>query len=281
VPGEPLIFQPGEELHRVANELQPADHAAAELSVDLERHPWLRGLDERALANLGIALTEFLCRPSFGSRSKREVELEVFALLKRHRDDWTTLGEIADDLAISRSRARSLVLDHYAREVGREGRGARRRILLEHVRTWPLKQIEQQNEQLRIVIDDPFIRDLLKNFAYGRGILLDQSFASEIQSFSWDSYARLVAELQSDGTHLTEDDFLNLTADMRRQLTSAAARNVGAQVELDAQLQEIEKLAQKARKSDDERRRELAIEILRRYGPMLARLAGRAAGVPV
>ena len=82
------------------------------------------------------------------------------------------LGEVADDLAISRSRARSLVLDHYAREVGREGRG----------------------------IDDPLIRDLLKSFAYGRGIL--------------------------------------------------------------------------------KQRRELAVQILKRYRPMLARIAGRAAGVP-
>ena len=278
--GDPLIYKPDDDLEQLAQDGH-VRATEAEPRLDPERQPWLRGLDERALANIAVELTEFLCRPSFGSRTKREVELETFALLKRHRADWATLGDIADDLAISRSRARSLVLDHYAREVGREGRGARRRILLEHVRAWPLQQIEQQNDQLRIVIDDPFIRDLLKNFAYGRGILLDRSFASEIQTFSWDSYARLVAALQSEGTHLTEADFLVLTADLRRQLRTAAARNVAAQVELDAQLQELEKLAQKARKSKDEQRRELAVQILKQYGPMLAKIAGRAAGVPV
>jgi hypothetical protein len=280
VSGEPLIYKPDDDLEQLAQDGRERAGEAV-LGLDPERHPWLRGVDERVLANIAVELTEFICRPSFGSRTKREVELETFALLKRHRSDWSTLGEIADDLAISRSRARSLVLDHYAREVGREGRGARRRILREHVGAWPLQQIEQQNDQLRIVIDDPFIRDLLKNFAYGRGILLDRSFASEIQTFSWDSYARLVAALHSEGTRLTEADFLILTADLRRQLRAAAARNTAAQVELDAQLQEIEKLAQKARKSKDEQRRELAVQILKQYGPTLAKIAGRAAGVPV
>jgi hypothetical protein len=51
------------------------------------------------------------------------------------------------------------------------------------VAQWPRQQIEQGNHQLKIVVDDPFVRDLLKNFAHGHGILLDQSFASEIQSF--------------------------------------------------------------------------------------------------
>jgi hypothetical protein len=280
VPDEPLIYSSHDDFHPERGDEDNSLSDQEDVALDADRHPWLRGLDERALANLGVALTEFVCRPSFGSRTKREVELEVFAQLKRHRADWTNLGEIADDLAISRSRARSLVLDHYARQVGKEGRGARRRILAQHVKGWPMQQIEQQNQQLKIVIDDPFVRDLLKNFAYGRGILLDQSFAAEIQTFSWDSYARLLAELQSEGTTLSSGDFLTLTSDLRRQLRQAAARNAAAQVELDAQLQEIEKLAQKARKSKDEQRRELAVQMLKQYGPVLARIAGRAAGVP-
>ena len=56
-------------------------------------------------------------------------------------------------------------------------------IVREHVAQRLRQQIEQGNHELKIVVDDPFVRDLLKNFAHGHGILLDQSFASEIQSF--------------------------------------------------------------------------------------------------
>ena len=173
-------------------------------------------------------------------------------------------------------RAKSLVLEYNARRVGESGRGARRTILREHVEGWPGQQIEQTNEQLKIVIDDPFIRDLLKNFAYGNGILLDQSFAAEIQTFSWDSYGRLLTALYSDGTKITDDDFLTLTSRLRLQITRAAARSTAAQVELEAQLDEIDGLAKKARKSKEERRRELVMELLSKYGPTLAKAAGRA-----
>lgn len=244
-----------------------------DLALDEDRHPWLRGFDERALANLAVEFTTFICRPSFGARSKREIEFELFAELRSHRADWTTLGEIAEDLAISRSKARSLVLEHHARQVGEQGRGARRAILRRAIAAWPTQQIEQDHDRLKIVIDDPFVRDLLKNFAYGKGILLDQSFASEVQTFSWDSYARLLAALSSEGTTISDEDFMTLTADLRRQIATAAARNTAAQVELDAKLEELEELAQKARKSKGERRRELTIQLLKEYGPTLASLA--------
>lgn len=54
---------------------------------------------------------------------------------------------------------------------------------------------------------------------------------------------------------------------------TAAARNTAAQVELVAKLLELEKLAQRARKSNGEQRRELAIQLLKDYGPTLASLA--------
>jgi len=275
VTDEPLIYS--KEL--VTGPASPAVVSdISDLALDEDRQPWLRSLDERTLANLAIALTTFICRPSFGARSKHEIELELFAELRAHRPDWTTLGGIAEDLAISRSKARSLVLEHHSRQVGEQGRGARRAILREAIAAWPTQQIEQDHDRLRIVIDDPFVRDLLKNFAYGNGILLDQSFASEIQTFSWDSYARLLTALYSEGTTITDSDFMTLTADLRRQITTAAARNTAAQVELDAKLEELEKLAQKARKSKGEGRRDLTIQLLKDYGPTLTSLALSTAG---
>ena len=36
-----------------------------------------------------------------------------------------------------------------------------------------------------MVIDDPFLRDLLRNHAYESGIDIDTSFANEIVTLSW------------------------------------------------------------------------------------------------
>jgi hypothetical protein len=74
-----------------------------ERSDDLQ--PWLRGLTQQDLAQIAVDLTYTICRPSFGSLSKRELEQLTFQLLYDHRGtDWSTLGEIADDLSHSMRR---------------------------------------------------------------------------------------------------------------------------------------------------------------------------------
>ena len=56
---------------------------------------------------------EWMRRPSFGSRTKREVELKVFELLYRDRiaSGTVTVGDVAEELAVTRARARSLLLE--------------------------------------------------------------------------------------------------------------------------------------------------------------------------
>src|SRR5215212_8142791 len=132
---------------------------------DDELQPWLRGLSEQELASIAVELTQAICRPSFGSLSKRELEQTTFRLLYEHRQaDWVSLGEIADDLAISRTKARNLVLEYRARQTGRMKRGERLKLLRAEVLSWPKRNVGHKADELRIVVDDPFIRDLLKNF---------------------------------------------------------------------------------------------------------------------
>jgi DNA-directed RNA polymerase sigma subunit (sigma70/sigma32) len=79
-----------------------------ERSDDLQ--PWLRALTRQDLAQIAVDPTDAVCRSAFGSLSKRELEQLTFQLLYDHGGtDWSTLGEIADDLAISRTKARNLV----------------------------------------------------------------------------------------------------------------------------------------------------------------------------
>jgi hypothetical protein len=168
---------------------------------DLPRHgrPWLKDMDDAACADAFRRFADFMCRPAFGAQSKREIELRLFALLYRARLQGTSVGQIADELAVSRTKARNLILDSRARYMGEEPPGSREARLRGEVKKWPRNRITEGDEkQLRFIVDDPFLRDILKNYAYERSIVLDGSFAGEVVTLSWPSYARLLASLIGD-----------------------------------------------------------------------------------
>jgi hypothetical protein len=164
--------------------------------------PWLDGFE----GDPGVAFAEllaFLCRPAFGSRSKREVELEVIRLLyeARVRAGTLTIGEVADALAISRSKARGYLQEVRARLVAGETPAGRKRILYEAVVHWPQRgQLEhdKRTERLRVVVEDAYLRDLLKTHAYRSNVVLDASFSSEVVTLSWPAYERLLRSLIPD-----------------------------------------------------------------------------------
>lgn len=235
---------------------------------DDDLHPWLRGLDERQLAELAVELTDAICRPSFGSLTKRELEQTLFKLLYKHRaDDWRNLGDIAEDLAISRTRARSLVQEYRNRSIGSAPRGQRLQLLREEVLSWSRRSVERDNERLRVVIDDPFLRDLLKNFAYGRGILVDQSLSSEIQSFTWHTYGQLLDALWEDQGGADEDAIRMFGAELRLQLRAAEFADALNEGELRKLLAEVDKDVDKLVNTPAERRWRTAKEAGTKYGP--------------
>ncbi|MGH2941989.1 MAG: hypothetical protein ACRDLN_04355 [Solirubrobacteraceae bacterium] len=230
--------------------------------------PWLRGLDDAALGQLAVDLTTAICRPSFGSLSKRELEQTLFKLLYEHRgEDWRTLGEIADDLAVSRSKARSLMLEYRNRQTGQLGRGERARLLRREVLSWPQRNVDQSGDKLRIVVDDPFLRDLLKNFAYARGVLLDQSFTGEILVFGWDAYGQLLAGVYEHDGGVSQEDLQTITAGLRHQIADAAAVTKLSQATLDERLAQLDKDIDKLLKTRGERRAAHVVEFAKTWGP--------------
>jgi hypothetical protein len=185
-----------------------------------ETAPWLHGFDgDRGAAF--AQLLEFLCRPAFGSRSKREVELEVVRLLyaERVRAGTLTVGEVSDALAISRSKARGYLQEVRARLVAGETPAGRQRILYDAVVHWPQRgQLEhdRRTERLRVVVEDAYLRDLLKTHAYRANVVLDASFSSEIVTLSWPAYERLLRSLLPDDS---ADEALDIfAADVRAVL---------------------------------------------------------------
>jgi hypothetical protein len=109
-----------------------------------------------------------------------------------------TVGEVADALAISRSKARGYLQEVRARLVAGETPAGRERILYDAVIHWPQRgQIEHDKkiERLRVVVEDAYLRDLLKTHAYRSNVVLDASFSSEIVTLSWPAYERLLRSL--------------------------------------------------------------------------------------
>jgi hypothetical protein len=242
-----------------------------ERSDDLQ--PWLRGLTDQDLAQIAVDLTYAICRPSFGSLSKRELEQLTFQLLYDHRGtDWSTLGEIADDLAISRTKARNLVLEYRARQTGRMKRGERLKLLRAEVLSWPKRNVGHKADELRIVVDDPFIRDLLKNFAYGRGILLDRSFSGEILTFDWRAYGQLLAGIYEAQGGVTKNDAETIGAELRQQIVDAATTNKVQDALLAKRLAELDRDVKKLTTTKAEARIELLREFAAKYGPTAAGL---------
>lgn len=234
---------------------------------DDDLQPWLRGLDQQALAQIAIDLTYGICRPSFGSLSKRELEQLTFRLLYEHRGpDWATLGEIADDLAISRTKARNLVLEYRARQTGAMKRGERLKLLRTEVLSWPKRHVGEKGGELRVVVDDPFIRDLLKNFAYGRGILLDHSFSGEILTFNWDAYGQLLAGVYESAGGVSKEDAVTIGAGLRQQIVDGAAVTKLQQAILDKHLADLDKDVKKLVATNAEQRVALAKALGARYG---------------
>jgi hypothetical protein len=144
---------------------------------------------------------DWMRRPSFGSRTKREVELKVFELLYRDRivAGTVTVGDVAEELAVTRARARSLLLETRTRLAGEPGAPSREQQLAAFVLQWPRRgSIERDGERLRVVVDDPFLRDLLQNFAYARELAVDLSFSREIVTLTWATYVALVRALAGE-----------------------------------------------------------------------------------
>jgi hypothetical protein len=231
------------------------EHAGMERDDDLQ--PWLRGLDGAQLAQIAVDLTYAICRPSFGSLSKRELEQVTFKLLYQHRGaDWRTLGEIADDLAISRTKARNLVLEYRARQTGAMKSGERRSLLREEVLSWPRRHVGRREGQLRIVVDDPFIRDLL-----------DHSFSGEILTFDWDAYGQLLAGVYESQGGVSKDDARTIGAGLRAQVLDAASVAKVEQAILDKRLTELDRDIAKLLSTPAERRVALVNDVGREYGP--------------
>jgi hypothetical protein len=176
-------------------------------------------------AELWRELVGWMTRPSFGSHTKREIELKLFELLYRGRlaEGPLSVSRVAEELTTTRARAKNLLLEVRVRLAAAPGAAPRSEVLARFVKQWPRTgRIEQDGTRLRMVIDDPFIRDLLRNHAYESGIDVDTSFASEIVALSWPSYVALLRSLAGDAG--VDDALEAFAAEIRATLRRSQQR---------------------------------------------------------
>ncbi|HEV8236757.1 MAG TPA: hypothetical protein VGP84_19225, partial [Gemmatimonadaceae bacterium] len=178
-------------------------------------------LDDAGKIKFAESFIEFMTHePAFGSKSKREVELKVFELLYRIRiesEAGVSLAEITEELVITRARARNLLLEARVRLASGLGSAGRKQLLFQIVSRWPLRQLDEDDDQLRVVVDDPFVRDLIRNYGYQANIPVDRSLSGEIVKLRWADYVRLLFALAPSKRDAT--DAVDLAAtDLRQRI---------------------------------------------------------------
>jgi hypothetical protein len=172
--------------------------------------------DARDAALFREFMTWMTRAPAFGAHSKREIELKVVELLYADRRD-VTVADVAAELAVTRSRARNLLLEARVRQAARPDAPKAADLLRDLVRTWPSRgRFDQDGNRLRVVVDDPYLREVLKNYAYANGIDVDTTATGEIVTLTWASYVALLEALVGPGAAV--DVLRDVGAQIRKQL---------------------------------------------------------------
>lgn len=166
-----------------------------------------------------MQLFRWMTAPSFGSWSKREVELKVLEL--RYGSEHRKLGQfgpghIASELRVSRAKARQFLLEIRSRidRTDEERRSFLRTCLEEWVTA---SNLVDRGERLQVLVDDPYLRDLLRTFAYDQRIVLDGSFSAEVITLNWKSLAELLQALVPD-----QDGQQRLVESLRKSILATA-----------------------------------------------------------
>lgn len=137
---------------------------------------------------------------------------------------------MAAELSITRARSRGLIVETRTRLL--DDPTQRASALRDQLIRWSREaEIETENNRLRLVLDDPFLRDLVRNHAYTQGLLLDTSFASEIVSLRWTDYAKLLS------TILDDRDAREVEKDVGAAIRQKIAGDEQARAEFEKQLQ--------------------------------------------
>lgn len=145
---------------------------------------------------------------SFGSISKRELDLFLFANFKKmEKIQGISSWEIAKELKISKSKAQTLL---YESDLRYPSQGEDE--LIQKV----LNKVPQTIDKgvVSIIVDSRYVRDCIRNFLATNGFFTDLSFASDVVKMPVEAYWKLQEVYNGNVVKALKDkSFLNKLKD--------------------------------------------------------------------
>ena len=159
---------------------------------------------------------------SFGSISKRELDLFLFANFKKmEKIQGNSSWEIAKELKISKSKAQTLLYEsdlQYPSQVEDE--------LIQKV----LNKVPQTIDKgvVSIIVDSRYVRDCIRNFLATNGFFTDLSFASDVVKMPVEAYWKLQEVYNGNVVKALKDkSFLNKLKDYGNEALIKFVSTVG------------------------------------------------------
>jgi hypothetical protein len=163
---------------------------------------------------------EFMTTPALGAQSKREIEIKFVQILFGGTLNTVSVEEATKRLGVTRRRATSLLLEARLRSNRTEDPADLRARMLNLLGGSKNSTglVDLNANRIEFVVDNPEIREKLKNFASANRIPMDRNLSSDVLSISWNSWAALLDELT---VHMTTTD--------RRELVARVSKDLQAQ----------------------------------------------------
>ena len=152
----------------------------------------LEGRTEEELKRSLVKILSVYGNPSFGSMSKRDIDLAVFSVLQdlNFIESEPTIYEIMQKLKVTRSKARNLIYEAEIRKLKDEND------LDEKLREKIRKPIfGKTGDKITLEIDNPLLIDHLRYRLKKLYAITDGSFHAEIVSMSHEAFSKLYVEL--------------------------------------------------------------------------------------
>lgn len=150
-------------------------------------------------ANIKDLLTEFFefyTTPAFGARSKSEIDLKVFELLKRC--GWIEIDEdyysVSRKLKITPTRAKNLILNDKLRAESQPNTEKIYNKFLGEIKELGYKTDSKNNSIIIFSLPDMLLREYLKFKLRRVGKIWDSSFNSELVRVSVDDFLDIVSD---------------------------------------------------------------------------------------
>lgn len=148
-------------------------------------------------ANIKDLLTEFFefyTTPAFGARSKSEIDLKVFELLRERGDIDDDYYNVSRKLKITPTRAKNLILNAKLRAESQPNTEKMYNKFLGEIKELGYKTDSKNNSIIIFSLPDMLLREYLKFKLRSVGKIWDSSFNSELVRVSVDDFLDIVSD---------------------------------------------------------------------------------------